>query len=369
MQTCWFAIVDGQLYFLEGYSQWDSENQRLDTYGEFALYKSSLDGKDYEKIIPYNASSISIQDDYIVYWESETDTIYSVNLDGTNRQAVHVNNEEDYIRSYKIYKDKLYYTKNAGSDNTSGLYCLDINTGDEQKLLSTIPGDFTFYNDCIIYEADTNSSSVATHICDLDGANDKIIVEDYINRPLVMGDYLYFIKGGLSTGISVYDLKNDKCEAFEMSRYKEVVFTDKYIFYIDEEDDNIYRCDYDGKNVVKLTNSDCDYLYTYKNSLYYTGYANGYDTDNDETPSGLHPHAFFRLESDGTDCYAVEINGPMSNYIFYNDYVYFTSSYDSHVYRTKIDNIDTDDTDRPFIRRTGDGHYSSIYFIENIEWE
>lgn len=367
MQTCWFTIADGQLYFLEGYSEWDYENERVDTYGEFALYKSSLDGTGYEKIIPYNASSISIQDDCIIYWESETNTIYSVNLDGTNQQAIHVNNEEDFIHSYKIYEGKLYYANNAGNDNVSGLYCLDIKTGEEQKLVSTIPGDFTFWNDHIIYEADTNSSAAATHMCDLDGSNDKTIIESYVDRPLVMGNYMYYYEGGLSSSISVYNLETDKCEAFEMNRYKEVVFTDKYIFYIDSEDDNIYRCDHDGNNVVKLTNADCNYLYTYKNSLYYSGYANGYNSDNDETPSGIHPFAFFRLEDDGKDCYAVELNGSMSNYIFYNDYAYFTSSYDSHVYRTKIDNIDTDDTNRPFIRRSGDGHYSTIYFIEN-DW-
>ena len=367
MQTCWFTIVDNQLYFLEGYSEWDYENERLDTYGEFALYKSSLDGTEYEKVIPYDASSISIQDGYIVYWGAENNTIYSVNIDGTNQQAVHVNNDEDYINNYKIYKGKLYYTKNAGSDNTSGLYSLDIKTGEELKLVSTIPGDFTFWNDSLIYEADTNSSAAAAHMCKLDGSGDKIIVESYVDYPLVMGDYLYYRESGLSSTISAYNLKTGECEAFEMKRYKEVVFTDNYIFYIDSKDGNIYRCDHDGKNVAKLTNADCNYLYTYKNSVYYTGYANGYNSDNDEIPSGIRPYGFFSLEGNGKDCYAVELNGSMSNYIFYNDYAYFTSSFDSHVYRTKIDNIDTDDTNRPFIRRSGDGHYSTIYFIEN-DW-
>lgn len=367
MQTCWFTIVDGQLYFLEGYSEWDYENERMDIYGEFALYKSSLDGTEYEKVIPYDARLISIQDDCIVYWGSENDTIYSVNSDGTNQQAIHMYSEEDYIRNYKIYKGKLYYLNNAGSDNVSELYCLDIKTGEEQKLVSTILGDcdFTFWNDHIIYGTDTNISDGPTHMCDLDGANDKIILETYVDRPLVMGNYMYYYEDGLS--LSVYNFETDKREAFEMNRYEKVVFTDNYIFYIDGEDDNIYRCDHDGNNVVKLTNAECYYLYTYKNSLYYSGFANGYNFDNNETPSGIHPYAFFRLEEDGKDCYAVELNGSMSNYIFYNDYVYFTSNYDSHVYRTKIDNIDTDDTNRPFIRRSGSGHYGTIDFIEN-DW-
>ena len=367
MQTCWFTIADGSLYFLEGYSEWDSENEQSDSYGEFALYKSSLDGTGCEKIIPRDASSVLIQDDCIIYSDSENSTIYSVNLDGTNQQVLYVESEEDVIRDYKVYKGKLYYTKYADSDNVSGLYCLDIHTGEEQKLVSTIPGDFTFWNDHIIYEADTNSSAAATHMCNLDGSNDKTIIESYVDRPLVMGDYLYYGDGNAFYSNSVYNLKTGVGDEFEKHRYEEVVFTDEYMFYIDSEDNNIYRCDHDGKNVVKMTNAYCRYLYTYKNGLYYHGHANGYNSDNDETPSGVHPWGLLKLEDDGTDCYAVELNGHLSNYVFYNDYVYFPSIYDSHLYRTHISNIDTEKTNVPFIRWSGDGSSNRIYFIEN-DW-
>ena len=136
-----------------------------------------------------------------------------------------------------------------------------------------------------------------------------------------------------------------------IEKYNNICFTDKYMFFIDEEDDCAYRSDFDGANVVKLTNSECLDLYTYKNELYFYG---------DRDVKGH--FGLFKLDVDGNWCNAVVLGGNSDN-VFYNDYVYSRGFVDKYLYRTKTDNIDDDEENLPLIRTT----YEPLLFAKD-EW-
>ncbi len=337
MEVEWFAIADDSLFFIGRQSK-----SKFDAEDELALYKSTLDGARYEKIIEdmsYDDSVLSIEDGCIVYIDEE-DMICTADTAGENRKSLF--KYDGNARDCKIYKNKFYYlVSDSENENLSGIYCVDMTTGEEQKIISMEYGQesFTFWNDSILYGDGLIDTEI--HICALDGSGEKLfceVPESTIRpfHPVVMGDYLYYID--LAERVSNINLKTLKVEAFEaVGRYSDIEFTDNYIFYIDNRDENIYRCDYDGSNVLKLTDSECSDLYTYKNKLYYIGYANGYDRDNDKTASGKTACGIFCLDEDGEGAYPIVLsNHNLHGVTFYDNYLMYIDMQD--IYRVNIDN-------------------------------
>ena len=218
VKTLWFTIANGQLYFVEGYvDKYEIDKGSINiTYGgNYALSQSSLNGTGYKTIISQGVdfNNLFVDDDKIVYTENLNQAICTVNLDGTNRKVLHENTNEELILDYKVYKDKLYYQVYiTNNDDISGIYYLDIKTGEKKKIVSVTSSSvpFTFWNDFIIYEV---QNDISVHMCKLDGSNDVIIIDDdsaYLTQPIVMGDYMYYyIDPHFSTEVLAFNLKEE----------------------------------------------------------------------------------------------------------------------------------------------------------------
>lgn len=363
-KSFWFSVVEDNIYYIDGYYTYEDE---YETFGDYSLYKTDFNGTEPVIVLPYSISSASIQNNNIVYYDYNEGIFYITDINGDNRRILYQKNEDENIHHFKVFDNYLFYTVlEYDNDSISGLYRIDLETKEKNKLISTVPGEFTIWEGKIVYVADGNSSSSKTYICDLDGSNKEVFSDNSIYSPLSMGNTIYYKKSGPMSSISSIDCTSHETFNFEKSLYSNVCFSDYYMFFINKDDECLYRCDFNGGNIVKLTDSMCSAIYTYNNELYYYGYANGHDRDNDTNAAGVFAHGLFKLDCDGGWCNAVELNGN-SNNIFYNDYVYFTSSYDSHLYRTSTSEIDDDEENVPYIRAKGDNHFSSLLFVKE-DW-
>ena len=357
--TRWFAIVDEYIYFIDGYTIHNGST--AEHIGPMDLCRATLDGSSIEILIPGYVYGISIQNGSIVYMDVEGN-LFVAEPDGTESKFLFNRVREEMV-NYLIYQGKCYYYSYA-SDDQEGIYCLDLNTGERKKIVSAYNYYFTFWNNSLIYFGEDPDGFGATCICDLDGNNIRRLLDDPLVAPLVMGDYLYYYTDNYSDSQDILSLNLKTLEVQQVnpkvadSRYEDLSFTDQYIYYIDGHDENVYRCDYSGNNVIKLTDNSCDALYTYKNDIYYYGYSNSTYTSGDR-PIGL-----FRLDEYLENCSAVELNGSASC-LFNDDYIYFASNMDSHLYRTGITNVDTEEYNTPYIWEATFETPSRLHFIRD----
>ena len=362
----WFNITEEFIYYVDGYYEFVEETWEFIDHGDYYLYRINLDGTGLKRITHVATSNVNITEKEIVYLNIDENAIYSINLEGENPQVLYSGHEDDYLGNFVVYKENLYYTKtDYENDSVSGIYTISVNSKETNKIVATIPGSFTFWNDELIYVADSNSSDAKTYICSLSGDNQQAILSNSISSPIVLGDYLYYYDYDSDEGINIIsyiDLNTFEQGAFEEKIFDDLICTDRYLFFIDKRDNNIYRSNLDGSNILKLTNAECRSLYYYNGNLYYEGYANGYDEEHSQTDSGIFPYGLFRLDENGLE--ATWIEGSVRyDVLFDEDYVYYPSIWDSNLYRTGLSEIEDLEEDPPFIRAYDNDDYGTPYLI------
>lgn len=362
----WFNITEDYIYYVDGYWEFIPDTGEFVDYGDYYLYRINFDGTNPKRITDVETSNVNITENEIVYLNVTENAIYSSNLEGGNLQILYSGDEDEYLEGFVVYKEKLYYTKtDYEDDSASGIYAISVNSKETNKIVTTIPGYFTFWNDNLIYVADSNSSAAKTCICNLNGDEQQVILSNSISRPMVLGNCLYYSDYDFDEDINVIsyvDLTTFEKGAFEEKTFDNLICTDRYLFFIDKRDNNIYRSNLDGSNILKLTNAECRSLYYYNGNLYYEGYANGYDEKHSQTDSSLFPYGLFRLDENGLE--ATWIEGSIRHEALFNeDYVYYPSIWDSNLYRTALNEIEDLEEDPPFIRSYGDDNFGTPYLV------
>lgn len=360
----WFNISGDFIYYVNGYYEFVEETWESIPHGDFYLYRINLDGTEKARITNVATSNVNITENGIVYLDIDQNTIYCADLDGSNAQILYSGNVDDYSQSFIVYDGVLYYQKiDYENDSVAGIYAIDMTSHSKNKIVTTVPGSFTFWNDRLIYVGDSNTNYAKTYICSLNGDESQVLLTDHVYLPMVVGDDLYYY-GSSETGnqVEYINLKTLEKGAFEEKTFDNLICTEEYLFFINNQDDNIYRSDLDGQNILKLTNAECDSLFYHNGNLYYEGYANGYDEDHYDLSSGIFPYGLFHLDQGGLE--ATWIEGSVRHAaLFDGDYVYYPSIWDSHIYRTSLTSIEDTAEDPPYITAFDGADYATLYLV------
>ena len=362
----WFEVTEKYIYYINGYYKYDPEKEEGSDFGDYHLYRCRHDGTETKELTDVVTNNVSITENAIIYFNEGDNNIYCTDLEGVNTEVIYSVDENESIGNAIAYKDCLYYSKtDYDNESVSGIYSLNITTGENIKIVATVPGAFSFWNDSIIYVADANSSEAKTYICSLNGENQQEILQDSIENPMVLGDCLYYLDYVLEEGAKVVeyiDLNTYEKGAFEENTFDNLICTDEYIFFIDKRENNIYRSNLDGNNICQLTDAECDSLYYYKGNIYYEGYANGYDSDHSETATGIFPYGFFKVDVNGSGAAWVQsdIRGSV---LLDGEFAYYPSIWDSNFYRANLNEIEDLEENPPFIRATEDYDYSTPHIV------
>lgn len=359
----WFTFIGDELYYIDGYYEYDENNEEKTTEGQFNLYKSKADGSDEKQIINDVVSRVFIGKDFIVYYNEETNSLYKTDIDGEDRKLLYECEDEAEIRDIKVHKDTVLFTYIDFSNKVlSGVYSIGLDGNNKKKIVNTEEGSITLKDGRLIY---VSSSDSRTYMSDIDGSNEDDILDVPVYSPVISGSFMYFYNSeDEKLSVMEYDFKKDELRYLEDDLYGKTVFTNKYIFYISREDDNIYRCDHNGKDAVQLTDGECKALYLYNDEIYFVGYANGYTSDDSVTLTGIETFGLYKLDEEGESCTAVEL-GLNESIAFSGDYVYFTEGDENVIYRTDLSEIDTTLPDTPFITAESGITFGEICFAEN----
>lgn len=149
-----------------------------------------------------------------------------------------------------IYDGKIYYAENKETKNdriTGGFYCTDLKGKNKKTILKKATYFPYIYNDKIYYQDDNDKCKM--HVCNMDGSNDKALINNCIYQYIIDGEYIYYKAAKKMPKFN----KNKRIVDEESVKY------------------SIYRCNLDGtKDEVVVGSADVIDMAMNKNTIYYT---------------------------------------------------------------------------------------------------
>lgn len=186
---------------------------------------------------------------------SEEDTvdnkIHSMKIDGSSHTVI--NDNEFHNNNYEIYvvKDKIYY---IGKDQC--IYSMNLDGSKKTRLNDQESGFVGINEKYIIYnvqKGNTEESNIVTYIMNLDGTEAREITGSRLYCVNIIDDEIYY----LDMDRHIFKVKIGEKNATMISStvaYNLNVSEDGiyYLRYIGDEQQAIYKMDFNGENVEKL---------------------------------------------------------------------------------------------------------------------
>lgn len=230
--------------------------------------------------------------------EYKNNKIYRMTTDGKELTVINDNDFSDDCISIYVIKDKVYY---IGSDYN--IYSMDTNGEKKTKINDNETGYI--------------------------GVTDKyILFNDYPENPQSETDYITYIM----------DLDGSNIRAVNGNRLYNANIVGNYIYYVNEDNNEIRRINMDGTNDIKIYSTRAYNMNVYGDYIYYLDYKTA-NTENADEPICIH-----RVKKDGTEH---EVIVEMENYSYFinivGNWIYYTDHNDNSYY---INLLKTDGTDK-----------------------
>lgn len=177
--------------------------------------------------------------------------IHSMKIDGSNHTVI--NDNEFHNNNYEIYvvKDKLYY---IGKDQC--IYTMNLDGSKKTRLNDKESGFVGIDDKYIIYNVQKGTaeeSNIVTYIMNLDGTEAKEITGSRLYCVNIVNDEIYY----LDMDRHIFKIKIGETEstmlsstvAYNLNVSKDGIY---YLRYIGDEQQAIYKMDFNGENVEKL---------------------------------------------------------------------------------------------------------------------
>ncbi|NMM64745.1 DUF5050 domain-containing protein [Clostridium sp. P21] len=293
------------------------------------LYKEKSDGSSKIKLSDDFAKKIWINGDYIYYFnyygEEQSNSFYKMKIDGTERSEVttdaptYVNFQGDYI--YYAKYDKVY------SDKFS-IYKINKN-GTGKESIGNAHGMYLFVKDNWLYYANLDDGS-KIYKMGTDGSSKQLLCEDsaenYMN---VVGDWIYYCD---NENNNLYRIKLDGSEKQKLNNAKtrNISIAGNYIYYtaMDENDNGLlYKMKLDGSESKMLSDVDCSTALEVHDDYIYC--------------CGFNSNGIYRIKTDGTGYEQISKNKSVislyvaGNWIYYVDFMSGNKS--TKLHRMKLD--------------------------------
>ena len=227
---------------------------------------------------------------YIYYISSDgkkKDNIRKMTITGENNKMLVSANSGDILYMF-IYKDQIYYTENVEPKNgpVSGkLYRMDLD-GSNKKVILNKPVYFPYIvNGKLLFQDDRDK--VRLHSCDIDGKNDKLLIDDFVFSFITSGDSIYyksidkkpsFDKNGnlvyaskTKEIIKVFDINSGKSKILINSDTGDWGIHNKIIYYTNYDDSQrIYSYNINNGDIDVLTqDKGCTLCVFSNNGIFY----------------------------------------------------------------------------------------------------
>ena len=191
---------------------------------------------------------------YIINKKANT---YPENYTYGNTQENQTNNgilvtDDNYIfYCVKDYRDKNYIFRRTKT------------TGEVLELTTSNAKFLNIYNDYLYYINEENSIFRIKK----DGSDRQRVVEEATNM-CIENNYLYYINDNMFEGLFKLDLETNKNKEITNIKIKEFTIYKEYIYYINEEDNQLYRIDINGNNNQNISTDNLSNICVVNNKIY-----------------------------------------------------------------------------------------------------
>ena len=336
----WFTIVDDSIFYINGYEEYNDETEEYEFKGDKHIYNVNLKGKKRTEVLDKKVEKAIIYKDYIVYYQKEKG-VYCYNTENEESSLLIKKSDKCYASDFKVYKDYVYY--NVEDD---GLYAISLKDQSKIKVCDFVISEFTFVGNTMYYTFyGMKYEQKVPYILDYNnilGVQFMSCVDEYGSFLNTTDNYVYYKNGGI---ISQNTDTNNKKYITSGTPFSQCVFTDDYVVYLNNRDDQIYRMDKDGTDITKLTNADfIQNIYCNNNKIYYTG-TELYSKDGDGT--SLTPvDGLFCIELNGGPATLIKSDIIYEHLIFSDNYAIYV---DHHIFYINLDDISDTKTNKPYI--------------------
>ena len=183
-----------------------------------------------------------------------------------NTQINHMNKgilveDTEYIYySVKDYRDSYYIFKQSKQDNTKTEL-----TSAEAKFLN-------IYNNQLYY---INDDEHAIFKMNKDGSNRERVL-DRAKAMYIVNDYLYYIEGdSFYNNLRRLDLTTNKVKAITDEDVKEFTIYDKYIYYVSNKNNQLYKVNLLGKEKQSIFTDKVEHICIVDDTIYVSNITDG----------------------------------------------------------------------------------------------
>lgn len=213
-------------------------------------------------------------DDWIFYNYDET-KIIRINKENGERDVVL---EKEGIDSLNLIDDKLYYDIYDDDEVDEGIYVIDLNNNEIQKLCEDSACDINIVDGYIYYINYSDDGTI--YRMNIDGSEKQKINSLSFYSLVVEGDWMYVINS-----IDDYKLSKLKTDGTELivldnehSDCSYINISGEWIYYILDYEDGIFRVKKDGSEQQKLITKNVSLINVYKDYVFFS-----YEEVNDKS--------------------------------------------------------------------------------------
>ena len=182
-----FTVVDDRLYYIDN--------------ADYYIYSVALDGSDKQELVKEESSHIEATEDGKIlyctdYVKDMTSNTFTINADGTGKEDKNILQLDYYgMKKAETSDGKVLYDYMDDAGDGAGLYI--SNEGDDPStgtlVLEGIVDSFCIYDSKII-TALTLLNGTGIYRCDLGGENLVKLFDVQANNLITVGDDIYFMK-------------------------------------------------------------------------------------------------------------------------------------------------------------------------------
>ena len=299
-----FLVVGNWIYYIDD----DSDN----------IYKIRTDGSERMKLTDsdnYDRRWLShIHNDWLIYTEEENfeRTIYMIRSDGTERRILLVLNNS---LPYEFVGDELYY---VGYDNGNGIYKINMFSLQSEKISAEPSEDVSIAITAVVdgwiyFNTLGNRYHWRCYKVRTDGTSQTMIIDDFLSHNIVVLEgWIYYVNS--NDNDRIYKIRTVGTEITKITEHADVrdyeVIGD-WIYYINHQGSCVHKIRTDGREHVNLTDGKTKGFSIVDGWIYYSNWFDG--------------RKVYKISTDGTQDTKLnddqsEIRAVQDGWIYYSKY-------------------------------------------------
>lgn len=266
-----------------------------------------------------NNSGLFCESNGILYFANAYDnhSLYSYNPDNGKCKKL----SDGPIKSINADSHYIYYVREASNTEGTfgfstavfkGLYRMELNGKGKTCLYSGSVENAQLINNRIFFQNYSNDYGFHLYSIDIDGTNEKEVLEEAVNPTGYFDNALYFCNANENHNVMKMNPDTYEKELFYEGNCYFPTVQDNYLYFIDVEDNySLARVDLTTNEKTTLTTERLDTYNLYGDTIFY-------QVSDTESP------CLKRMKTDGSNMELIQ-NGVFHDINITNNYTYFTA--------------------------------------------